>query len=98
MLIYSGGAGGKDTMLIDSEGKKWELLKPSKGGAEGPYDKIFIAGVPVQVPISFYLETGNLEVESFTLKNWIHILKAPGGTAKPRWADVTMKIPGDYGQ
>ena len=91
MAIYSGGALGKDTMLFDDLGEKWELLKTYEGGAEGPADKIFVPGVPVRVPITFVKETGSLEAVSFTLINWVHILESSGATARPHWTNVTIR-------
>ncbi|HTG32262.1 MAG TPA: hypothetical protein VLB76_04975 [Thermoanaerobaculia bacterium] len=97
MAIYNGGANGKDTMLIDSEGEKWEMLKAYKGGTKGPAGKIFVPSLKVKVPITFVKETGNLDVEKFTLINHVHILASSGATSKPHWTKVTIKdIPSTY--
>ena len=97
MAIYNGGANGKDTMLIDSEGETWEMLKAYKGGAKGPAGKIFIPGVKVKVPITFVKETGNIDVEKFSLISHVHILASSGVTSKPHWTKVTIKdIPSTY--
>jgi len=98
MAIYHGGASGRDTMLIDNEGETWDLLKSYQGGSKGPADKIFVPGVKVSVPITFTKATGKVDVKSFTLKSWVHILSSHGTSARPHWTNVTMKdIPSNYG-
>lgn len=99
IAIYSGGAAGRDTMLMDDQGEKWELLKPYKGGREGPEGKIFVPGARVKVPITFVKQVGTLDLESFSLINYAHILAAAGPTAHAHWTQVTIgDIPVDCGR
>lgn len=85
---------GKDTMLIDNRGEKWDILYPWQGGASGPDGIVFLPHLPSKATITFQKSKGNSDITSFTLIHNAHIYppEGPAHVAKVVIRDIPSSL------
>lgn len=75
LAVYNGGANGKDTVLVDNEGVRWDNDRATRQALSR---QIFLPGVKTKVIYQFAQVTGGNDVKSGNFSNWIHLLKPSG--------------------
>ena len=86
--FYNGGANGRNTILVDSNGEQWEMSDHTERG------KQLLSSGSIRVSLTFTKPVGDVSASSFSLVNYIQMLPEHGDET---WIKATISdIPASY--
>jgi hypothetical protein len=94
MMLYYGGANGRNTFLIDDSGTEWPKKRVD---GNGNHRRALMAGVNTKFSLVFHVAMGGQDARTFQVVLWPQLLPLSGmgelGFCKFQFRDVPLSAP-----